>query len=147
MKLKNIFALTLALTLGATLTACGEKSYKDGTYTAQSSEYVSDDGTDNGNGYGIVSLTIQGGKIVSCTFETYELDGRKKDEEYGKVDGEVANRDFYNKAQKANAACAEYAARLVETGDVDEVDAISGATVNHGEFVEAVKLALQEAEE
>ena len=147
MKLTKILALTLAGALGLSLVSCGTVTYKDGTYTAQSSSYENDDGSDDGNGYGVVELTISGGKISACTFKTYELDGTEKGEDYGKVDGEVKNKDFYNKAQKANAACAEYSARLVEAGDIDEVDAISGATVNYGEFVEAVKMALKDAEE
>ena len=61
--------------------------------------------------------------------------------------GEIANRDFYNKAQKARAACDKYAQQLVSKGNIDDVDAISGATVNYNEFVEAVNTALKDAEE
>ena len=39
----------------------------------------------------------------------------------------------------------EYAKMLVEKGKIDDVDTISGATVNYKEFVEAVNLALDEA--
>ena len=68
-----------------------------------------------------------------------------KGEDYGMVDGEIKNQDYYNKAQKANAACAEYSAQLVEKQDVDEIDQISGATVNYENFIDAVKNALAEA--
>ena len=130
------------------LTSCGNKSYADGTYSAQSQEYVNDeDDSTAGNGYGVVELTISGGEISACTFKTYELDGSLKDEEYGKENGEIANKDFYNKAQKALAACDKYAQQLVEKGDIKEVDAISGATVNYNEFKEAVDLALKQAEQ
>ena len=131
------------------LTGCGGKkvSYKDGTYEAQSSVYENDDGTDDGNGYGVVTLTIEGGKISDCTFVTYEADGTLKDEDYGKEDGRIANKDYYNKAQKANAACAEYASMLVQNGQLDGIDSISGATINYNEFKEAVELALKEAQE
>ena len=131
------------------MTGCGGKkvSYKDGTYEAQSSVYENDDGTDDGNGYGVVTLTIEGGKISDCTFVTYEADGTLKDEDYGKEDGRIANKDYYNKAQKANAACAEYASMLVQNGQLDGIDSISGATINYNEFKEAVELALKEAQE
>ena len=66
--------------------------------------------------------------------------------EYGKKSGEVANQDYYNKAQKAVAACEEYANNLVANGSLDGIDAISGATINYEEFCEAVEDALSQAE-
>ena len=62
-------------------------------------------------------------------------------------DGRIANKDYYNKAQKANAACAEYASMLVQNGQLDGIDAISGATINYDEFREAVENALAGAKE
>lgn len=130
------------------LSGCGSKSYADGTYTAQSSEYVNDeDDSTAGNGYGVVTLTISGGKITACEFKTYEPDGTLKDEDYGKENGEIANKDFYNKAQKALAACDKYAEALVSAGNIKDVDAISGATINYSEFKETVGLALKQAEQ
>ena len=148
--MKKNLAIVLASVLTAGLLAgCGGKkvSYKDGTYEAQSSVFENDDGTDDGNGYGVVSLTIKDGKISDCTFTTYEADGTLKDEEYGKEGGRIANKDYYNKAQKANAACAEYASMLVQNGQLDGIDSISGATINYNEFKEAVETVLKEAEE
>jgi major membrane immunogen (membrane-anchored lipoprotein) len=127
------------------VSGCGSKSYADGTYTGQSSVYESDEDEGNGNGYGVVTLTIADNEIVACTYLTYEPDGTLKDEDYGLQDGSVANRDYYNKAQKAIAACAVYAEDLVQTNDVKKVDAISGATINYNNFKEAVKDALKQA--
>ena len=141
-----IASCALVLCMGA-LVACGGKaaSYKDGTYTAQSSVYEdSEDG--NGNGYGVIEITIKDGKISAADFKTYEVDGTLKDKDYGKgASGQVSNQDFYNKAQKAVAACSEYADQLVSTGHVDAVDVISGATISHDEFVEAANDALKQA--
>lgn len=126
----------------------GEKTYADGTYEAQSSVYINEEeDSEDGNGYGVVTLTIEGGAITACEFKTYTTEDVLKDENYGKEGGEVKQRDYFNKAQKAVAACDEYAAQLVEGGSLKEVDAISGATVNYNEFKEAVKAALKEAEE
>ena len=75
------------------------------------------------------------------------MDGTLKDENYGMEDGRIANKDYYNKAQKANAACAEYASMLVQNGQLDGIDAISGATINYDEFREAVENALAGAKE
>ena len=149
--MKKFTAISLAVVLTAgMLSGCsgGKKvSYKDGTYEAQSSVFENDDGTDDGNGYGVVSLTITDGKISDCSFLTYEKDGTLKDEEYGKEDGRIANKDYYNKAQKANAACDEYAKMLVQNGQLKGIDSISGATINYNEFVEAVNNALDQAKE
>lgn len=136
------------------LAGCGgTKSYRDGTYTGKSSVYTvgdlggDEDADEAANGYGVVVLTIQGGKIAACDFTTYEEDGTLKGDDYGKIDGEIRNRDYYNKAQKANQACRRYADQLVKTGGVKDVDAISGATINYHNFVGAVEDALKQAEE
>ena len=148
--MRKVYIPVLAASLMAlALTGCGGRkaSWKDGTYEAQSSVLENDDGTDDGNGYGVVSVTIKDGKISDCSFVTYEADGTLKDEDYGKEDGRIANKDYYNKAQKANASCAEYASMLVQNGQLDGIDSISGATINYKEFKEAVELALKQAEE
>ncbi len=148
---KKLVSFMMALTLaGSLLTGCGSSAtYKDGTYTGKSEihENQDDDGNDAGNGYGVVEITIKDGKITDCTYQTFEPDGTLKDENYGKKQGNVANRDYYNKAQKALAACDEYAKQLVENGQLDGIDAISGATINYDEFVEAVDNALSQAQE
>lgn len=148
--MKKIIALLLACMVCAALTGCGgggtkNVSYKDGTYTAESSVFTNDDGTEDGNGYGVVTLTIKDGKIADCQYQTFEVDGTLKDADYGKQNGEIANRDYYGKAQKAVAACDEYAKMLIANEGLDGLDAISGATVNFKEFEEAVKLALADA--
>ena len=137
-----------AAVLSLTLSGCGggQKSYADGTYEAQSFVYENEDGSDEGNGYGVVTITIKDGAISDCTFKTFETDGTPKDAEYGKADGAIANQDFYNKAQKAVGACDEYARMLVEEGGTIGVDVISGATVNYEEFLDAVSAALKQAE-
>ena len=53
----------------------------------------------NGNGYGEVTITIKDNAITACEFKTYEENGTLKDENYGMVDGEIKNQDYYNKAQ------------------------------------------------
>ena len=145
---KKLIAVSALLAMLLSLSACGEKSYKDGTYSGRSADYINEDEDEEaGNGYGVVELTISGGQITACTYQTYELDGTLKDEDYGKENGEIKNKDFYNKAQKARGACDNYAQQLVAKQSIKEVDAISGATVNYNEFKEAVGEALKQAEE
>ena len=151
MKAKKLLAAGVVCGLAAAMMAgCGSSSsatYADGTYEGQSEVYESEDGSEEGNGYGVVNITITDGKISDCTYQTFEPDGTLKDEEYGKAQGAVANKDYYNKAQKAVAACDEYASMLVANGSLGGIDAISGATINYNEFVEAVEKALDQAAE
>ena len=149
MSMKRIVALLLCLAL-LCLAGCGGKkevTYVDGTYEGQSEPHEGDE-EGNGDGYGVVRLTLEGGKITACEFTTYELDGTLKDENYGLIsDGQVGNKDFYNKAQKAIQAASVYAGQLVETGDIKKIDAISGATFNYNDFKDAVRDALNQARE
>lgn len=140
MSLKNSIGLLMIMTCMVWLTACGgnKASYSDGTYKGQSAVY-------DEKGYGMAEITISGGVITECTFETYEPDGTLKAEDYGMEGGKISNRDYYNMAQKAVAACEKYAEQLVESGSLKEVDAVSGATVNYDLFKEAAEDALKQA--
>lgn len=150
-KISIILSLLMIAAAAMALTGCGGETaataYADGTYEAKSSVFTNDDGTEDGNGYGVVTITIKDGVISECIYQTYEVDGSLKDENYGKQNGEVANKDYFSKAQKAVAACDQYAKMLVEKGSLKDIDAISGATVNYNEFVEAVGIALADAAE
>ena len=151
--MKKWMLAALCLMLIMALAGCGGKknvTYVDGEYEGKSEPHENleedDEAEGNSDGYGVVNLTISGGKITACTFATYDLDGNFKDETYGTEDGEVHNKDFYNKAKKAFVACEAYAKQLVETGDISKVDQISGATYNFYDFQDAVKDALKKAE-
>lgn len=147
MKFKNGIVFLMIMACMVWLTSCGEKkgSCRDGTYEGKSPVYGDKDSPDNGNGYGVADITISGGIITGCTFKTYEPDGTLKAENYGMEGGNISNRDYYNKAQKAVAACENYAEQLVKGGSVKDVDAISGATVNYDLFRAAVEDALKQA--
>ena len=142
---KNIVFIMMVVVCIAICGCGGSENYKDGTYVGRSSIYTNEDGTDDGNGYGEVTITLKDNKVVECTFLTYEPNDKLKDEEYGKADGEIANRDFYNKAQKAIVSCEEYAKRIVENGGMEGVDSISGATINYNSLEEAMLDALNQA--
>jgi major membrane immunogen (membrane-anchored lipoprotein) len=145
MKKRLLSCIAACVGAVAMLAGCGSSNYADGTYTGRSSVYENDEDEGNGNGYGVVTLTIKDNTIVECSYQTYEPDGTLKDEDYGMQEGSVANRDYYNKAQKAIAACEVYAQQLVDTNNVRDVDAISGATINYDNFTEAVLDALDQA--
>jgi major membrane immunogen (membrane-anchored lipoprotein) len=120
------------------LAGCGKAAYKDGVYTGRSGE-------DDTGAWGEVSLTIGEGKIRGCEFVTWQKDGTVKDEDYGKINGEISNRVYYDRAQLAVEAMKKYAADYVRTGDLKEVEAVSGATIAYDQFLEAVEHALEQA--
>lgn len=154
MKKKNPLLLIIGfVTLNLSLlTGCGNQpttehadhdlmphSYKDGTYTAKSSP-------DDQGAVGEVNLTIQQGKIFQADYKGIQKDGKVKDAEYGKTNGKIENEEFYIKAQKAVKGAATYAPKLVETQELDKVDAVSGATVSYTQFIEAGRKALDQAQ-
>jgi major membrane immunogen (membrane-anchored lipoprotein) len=120
------------------LSGCGRREYKDGVYTGES-------GTDDTGAWGEVTITISGERVAGCRFITRQKDGTVKDENYGKVNGEISNQDFYNKAQLAVRAMDQYARAYRETGDLKRVEAVSGATIAFDQFNEAVEIALEKA--
>jgi major membrane immunogen (membrane-anchored lipoprotein) len=141
--MKKLICLVFVLVLvSGLISGCGGDSgaaaYKDGTYTGKSGE-------DDRGAYGEATITITDNKISDCKYVTWQKDGTIKDEEYGKVNGEISNQDYYDKAQLAVSAMKRYAQELVEVQRLEEVDAVSGATIAYGQFKEAVEEALAKA--
>lgn len=136
--IRPVLVLVLALSLLSGCGSSGGTAYEDGAYTGKSVE-------DDSGAYGEVVVTITENKITGCEYVTRQSDGSVKDGEYGKVNGEISNRDYYDKAQLAVKAMQQYARKLVEVQKPEEVEAVSGATIAHGQFLEAVKDALEKA--
>jgi major membrane immunogen (membrane-anchored lipoprotein) len=120
------------------LFGCGKVNYKDGTYTGESSE-------DDLGAYAKVVLVLLENRITNVDYVTIQADGSIKDEEYGKVNGEIVNSDFYDKAQLAVSAMVVYANELLEKQKVQDVTPITGATIAYSQFTEAVLNALDKA--
>ena len=148
--MKKLFAtLACSLLLAASFAGCGgsdNRAYKDGVYTGKSGVYTGDE-EGNGNGYGEVTITVKDNAITACEFKTYEENGTLKGDDYGKIDGEIKNQDYYNKAQKAIKGSEEYAKRIIGKINPADVDSISGATFSYNQFVDAVNDALDKAAE
>lgn len=113
--------------------------YKDGTFHAFTG--IKDDWGGNAE----VTITITGGKITACEFLSYDKDGKLKGEDYGKVDGVIKNAGLYKIAQAALAGAAQYGRKLIQTQQVEMVDAVAGATVSHELFQNAASIALRQA--
>ncbi len=128
--MKKLVVLALSLVL---LVACSSAP-KDGTYQGN---YTADDNSSSMS----VELTITDGKISECTLIAYDQEGKIKDENYGKN----AGAENFALAQKALAGMKQYPALLIEAQNVDDIDAVSGASVSLQEFRIAVKDALSNA--
>ena len=111
---------------------------KNGTFTGQSRP-------DEDGEYAKLLLTIQDHRITAARFEGYLKNGTLKDKDYGKTNGKIENKVYYNKAQLALRANKSYADTLVKTQDLNKVDAISGATISYKALFEAGQMALERA--
>ena len=121
---------------GGSASSAAGGTLKNGTFTGQSSTL---EANVDGDGYGIITITVEDGKIVDATFQAFLPDGTPKDKDYGK-DGA-----YYAVAQKVVSTGEDYTKALVEAGSIDGVDAISGATYLYDQFVEATEAACKEA--
>lgn len=131
---KRVILLSFLLVLSFVLSSCSGQKYKDGTYTG---EYMDTER----NQKTTVELTVEKDKITAFSFVAYDSDGSVKGENYGKDAGEAA----YKLAQQSLEASQQYPARIVEAGDIEKVDAVSGATTTLQKLKEATKDALKKA--
>jgi major membrane immunogen (membrane-anchored lipoprotein) len=120
------------------LAGCGQAALRDGVYSGRSE-------ADDTGAYGEAQLSIADGKITACRFVTWQKDGTRKDADYGKVNGEISNQAYYDKAQLAVRAMDTYAKAYVRAQDLKAIDAVSGATIAYNQFLEAVEIALEKA--
>ena len=148
--MKKFFILSIIIS-AQIFSGCGENSAeknipakknfdligaKDGIYTVESSR-------DEKLGKSILNLSINDGKITNVEFTGYDLFGNEKNENYGEIFGK--DSADYKKAQIAVKAIKNYPQQLLETQNLDEVDAISGASISYGQFVETVEKAVEDA--
>ncbi len=131
--MRKILNVLIIFSLGLVLVACGADkkeealsvSYKDGTYHGESAK------DERG---GLVKVDIS-------TMQNIDGDGKEKDESYG----QSQNEGLYKIAQQAINLAKSYPDRLVEKGNPEGVDVISGATQTYKQFIEACNNALDGA--
>jgi major membrane immunogen (membrane-anchored lipoprotein) len=119
-------------------TGCGNTVLRDGVYMGRSGE-------DDTGAWGEVTITITDAKAQSCEFVTREKDGTVKDENYGKINGEISNQAYYDMAQLAVRAMKKYVTDYLRRGSLKDVEAVSGATISYNQFLEAAEQALENA--
>ncbi len=112
---------------------------KDGTFTGKSAQ--------NSEGwYQELTITIEDHKITAVKNVGFNKDGSVKDENYGKTNGKIENKVYYNKAQAALKANVSFAEALLQKQEVNKVDGISGATESYKMFFDAAQKALEAAD-
>jgi major membrane immunogen (membrane-anchored lipoprotein) len=138
MRKRSVYFFGILLLTALLSAGCGKQNYKDGVYSGKSGE-------DDTGAWGEVTITISNGKATDCVFITRQKDGTVKDENYGKVNGEISNQDFYAKAQLAVRAMEQYAREYIAKQELEKIDAVSGATIAYDQFLEAAGEALEKA--
>jgi major membrane immunogen (membrane-anchored lipoprotein) len=128
----------LFLVLSVFFLGCGSAALKDGTFTAES-------GADDTGAWARVTITIAQGKVADTVFITLQKDGTVKAEDYGKINGEISNQAYYDKAQLAVRAMKAYEESFKAAGDLSAVEAVTGATIAYDQFLEAAAAALDKA--
>lgn len=114
-------------------------SYKDGVYDVKTP-------LDNEKYYTEASVIIQEGKITSVDWTIYDSghDNKPFDKDYYHVMEQYS--DLYVQQAKDDwTGSRDYSDSLIETQDVDKVDAVSGATWTNIKFKEVVEMALNQA--
>ena len=147
---KKICAAFLLLTLTFGTVGCGNdeppakeekatvmpdlNTLNDGVYTAKSSTHTL-------LGHSEITLTIKDHRITDVQFAGYTIDGRLKEADYG----DDKDSTLQKKAKIAVKAMQSYAEQLKEKQSLDEVDAVTGATVSYEQFMESAQIALKSA--
>ena len=138
----------LALMLGGlAVTGCAEApvdlnvadgGFTDGTFHGRSA-------ADDQGATGEATIKIKGDDVTSVDFRIRDANGSVRGVDYGKTNGEIVSQETYRRAQAGVRAGADYAARLVESDDLEAVDAITGASLTYRLFTGAVEDALTQA--
>ncbi len=130
---KQLLILAIIATLILTV-SCTSKELNDGTFVGE----VKGEGSSKT----VVELVIKDKKIVACVLESYDKEGNIKGRDYGANSGD-AN---YALAQKAVQGMQKYPEMLLKTQNIDDIEAVSGATISYKQFKAAVKEAIKNAQ-
>ena len=133
--LKRIVPVLLAAAMILSLGGCGKRtdSLKDGYYTAQAAEY-------NNGWKEFVTLCISNGEVVSVEYNAKNASGYIKS-----WDMAYMRRMNSIVGTYPNQYTRKYAADFLQTGDVNQIDAIAGASTSYKSFIKLLSSALENA--
>ena len=133
--MKRIFAILLSLLLTVSLvTACGNQAeLQDGYYTAQVSEFS--------HGWKeYITIMVKGGSIVSVEYNAENPSGFIKS-----WDNAYMQTMLHSDGTYPNEYMRFYASQLLEDGQADGIDALTGATSSHSSFQKLAEAVLEQA--
>ena len=133
--MKKTLSLILALLMTAALLAgCGGGSgLQDGYYTAQAQEFS--------HGWKeFVTIMVKGGEIVSVEYNAENASGFIKS-----WDNAYMQTMLHSDGTYPNEYMRFYASQLLEDGQADGIDALTGATSSHSSFQKLAEAVLEQA--
>ena len=133
--LKRIVPVLLAAAMILSLGGCGKRtdSLKDGYYTAQAAEY-------NDGWKEFVTLCISNGEVVSVEYNAKNASGYIKS-----WDMAYMRRMNSIVGTYPNQYTRTYAAAFLQSGNVNQIDAIAGASTSYKSFIKLAAAALENA--
>ena len=133
--MKRILCMTLLLLLLVTpLASCKTASeLQDGYYTAQASEFS--------HGWKeYITIMVKGGSIVSVEYNAENASGFIKS-----WDNAYMQTMLHSDGTYPNEYMRFYASQLLEDGQADGIDALTGATSSHSSFQKLAEAVLEQA--
>ena len=133
--MKRILCMTLLLLLLVTpLASCKTASeLQDGYYTAQASEFS--------HGWKeYITIMVKGGSIVSVEYNAENPSGFIKS-----WDNAYMQTMLHSDGTYPNEYMRFYASQLLEDGQADGIDALTGATSSHSYFQKLAEAVLEQA--
>ncbi len=133
--MKRILYMTLLLLLLVTpLASCKTASeLQDGYYTAQASEFS--------HGWKeYITIMVKGGSIVSVEYNAENPSGFIKS-----WDNAYMQTMLHSDGTYPNEYMRFYASQLLEDGQADGIDALTGATSSHSSFQKLAEAVLEQA--
>jgi major membrane immunogen (membrane-anchored lipoprotein) len=141
MKKVHVFAMLASVIVLSSLALTGAKQMKDGVYKGESqSKYTGEPF------WGQVTLEIKNDKVTLVSFQILD---KEKNEVFG-PDYERHFKDnavYVEQCRNEVKGIRAYTDAFLKTKNMDQVDAITGATWSYNIFRDALKAALKKASE
>jgi len=137
----HVFALLTSVMVLSSLTLTGEKQMKDGLYKGESqSKYTSE------KYWGQVILKVKNDKVTLVSFQILD---KEKNEVFG-PNYELYfknNPEYVTQCRNEIKGIKAYTEAFLKNGNMEQVDAITGATWSYNFFRDALKVALEKAKQ
>ena len=132
--MKRILCSILMVLLLLPLAACGDKGgLQDGYYTAQADQFS--------HGWKeYITIMVKGGSIVSVEYNAENPSGFIKS-----WDNAYMQTMLHSDGTYPNEYMRFYASQLLEDGQADGIDALTGATSSHSSFQKLAEAVLEQA--